>query len=88
MTAEEATMQFTYKPTGVCATEITLTVENDKLTDVQFTGGCNGSLKGVRSLVIGMPIGDIIARLDGILCKERPTSCPDQLACALRSLPR
>jgi len=70
MTAEEATMQFTYKPTGVCATEITLTVENDKLTDVQFTGGRNGSLKGVRSLVIGMPMGILLRGWMGFCVKS------------------
>ncbi len=63
---------------------INLTVEDGVVTEASFVGGCNGNTKGVASLVIGMKVEDVISRLDGIDCNGRGTSCPDQLAKALK----
>ena len=60
-----------------------LETENDIIKDVEFIGGCNGNLKGIRSLIIGMNINDVRAKLRGIMCGSKPTSCPDQLAICL-----
>ena len=59
------------------------TKEDAKIKDVQFYGGCNGNLQGICSLIKGMPIGDVIGKLQGIRCGSKPTSCPDQLSRAL-----
>lgn len=77
-------MHYTYKPTGTCSREISFDIEDGKLRDVHFVGGCNGNLKGIGSLVEGMKIEDVVARLEGIRCGFRSTSCPDQLAKALK----
>ena len=77
-------MHYTYKTKGTCSREINFDVENGKVLNVQFLGGCNGNLKGIGALVEGMDIDDVIARLEGTSCGGRPTSCPDQLACALK----
>jgi len=61
-----------------------VTVEDGIVQDVVVVGGCNGNLKGIMSLVKGMKAEDVVARLEGIHCKEKPTSCPDQLAKAIR----
>ncbi len=74
---------FTYKTRGVCSRAIQLEVENDTITFCRFEGGCNGNTQGVASLVTGMKVADAIAKLKGIQCGPRPTSCPDQLATAL-----
>ena len=79
-------MQYTYKTKGTCAQMISFDVEDNKLTNVQFYGGCNGNLKGIGSLVEGMDIDDVIARLEGIKCGMKQTSCPDQLAAALKAV--
>ena len=76
-------MTFSYKTTGTCSRYINITVEGNTITDVQFMGGCDGNLKGIASLVRGMNIDDAIAKLSGIRCGLKPTSCPDQLARAL-----
>ena len=73
-----------YKTKGVCSQEITFDVQDNKLTNVQFVGGCAGNTQGVARLVEGMDIHDVIARTEGIYCGFRPTSCPDQLARALK----
>lgn len=73
-----------YKPTGVCCRQMTIEVENGILKDVDFVGGCNGNLKGIKSLLIGMKTTDIIERLEGITCGNKLSSCPDQLAKALK----
>lgn len=75
-----------YKTKGTCSSEIHIEVEDGKVKDVFFIGGCNGNLKGVCSLVTGMKIEDVIAKLEGIKCGMKPTSCPDQLAQALKSI--
>ena len=77
-------MRYTYKTSGTCSREIYFDVEDGKVTHVEFIGGCNGNLKGISSLVEGMNIDDVIARLEGTTCGGKPTSCPDQLAQALK----
>jgi len=72
-----------YKTQGTCSQMIEFEVEDNKLKDVKFVGGCNGNLKGIGSLVEGMDIDEVISRLKGIKCGFKPTSCPDQLATAL-----
>ncbi|MBQ3550375.1 MAG: TIGR03905 family TSCPD domain-containing protein [Clostridia bacterium] len=76
-------MKYTYNTKGVCSSTITFEIENDIVTSVQFVGGCNGNLKGISSLVVGMKVDDVIGRLEGIRCGFKSTSCPDQLAKAL-----
>jgi uncharacterized protein (TIGR03905 family) len=61
-------------------------VRDGKLFDVSFKNGCDGNLKGISSLVEGLPVSDVIARLDGIKCEDKCTSCPDQLAKALKEI--
>lgn len=73
-----------YKPTGVCSKEINIELDGDTIKSVKFTGGCSGNTQGVAALVAGMKVSDAIARLDGIRCGIRETSCPDQLAKALK----
>ena len=73
-----------FKTKGTCSTEINFEVEDGKVKNVQFVGGCNGNLKGIGSLVEGMAVEDVIARLEGTTCGFKPTSCPDQLAKALK----
>ena len=73
-----------YKTKGVCSQEITFDVQDNKLTNVQFVGGCAGNTQGVARLVEGMEVDEDNRRLDGIQCGPRPTSCPDQLARALK----
>ena len=75
-------MQF--KTKGTCSTEINFEVEDNKVTSVIFVGGCNGNLKGISSLVEGMSIDDVITKLEGTTCGFKSTSCPDQLAKALK----
>lgn len=77
-------MQFEYKTKGTCSQHILFDVEDGKVMNVQFLGGCNGNLKGIGALVEGMNIDDVIARVDGIRCGGKETSCPDQLATALK----
>ena len=77
-------MQYTYKTSGTCSQMISFEVNNDIVTNVQFFGGCNGNLKGIGKLVEGMNIDEIITRLEGIQCGMKATSCPDQLAQALK----
>lgn len=74
----------TYKTSGVCSREIQFDVENNIITNVQFVGGCNGNTKGISALIKGMDIDDAISRIEGIECGMRGTSCPDQLAKALK----
>jgi uncharacterized protein (TIGR03905 family) len=77
-------MQYTYKTSGTCSREIAFDLENGKVKNVKFFGGCNGNLKGIASLVEGMDTEDVIARVEGITCGMKNTSCPDQLAKALK----
>ncbi|MBO5129715.1 MAG: TIGR03905 family TSCPD domain-containing protein [Oscillospiraceae bacterium] len=77
-------MQYTYRTKGTCSQAIIFDVEDGKVSNVQFLGGCNGNLKGISALVDGMSIDDVIARVEGITCGMKKTSCPDQLAQALK----
>ena len=78
-------MQFEYKTQGTCSQRIFFDIEDGKVKNVQFLGGCNGNLKGIGSLVEGMDVDTIIARLEGTTCGLKATSCPDQLAKALKA---
>lgn len=75
---------MTYKPQGVCTQKIDFDIVDGKVTNVQFAGGCNGNTQGVSRLVEGMEVNDAISRLEGIECGFKGTSCPDQLAKALK----
>ena len=77
-------MQFEYNTKGTCSRQIIFEVEEGKVKNVQYIGGCNGNLKGIGSLVEGMDIDEVIARLEGTTCGPKNTSCPDQLAQALK----
>ena len=78
-------MTYTYRPRGVCSQYMELEVENGILRSFRVLGGCDGNLQGIARLVAGMPVDEVIARLDGIRCGGKPTSCPDQLAQALKA---
>ena len=77
-------MQYTYKTKGTCSQMINFEVIDGKVTNVQFLGGCNGNLKGIAALVEGMPVDEVISRVEGIQCGMKATSCPYQLAKALK----
>jgi len=76
-------MKFTYTPRGVCARRFTFDVEDHVLRSIEIFGGCHGNLQGIASLLKDMPVEEIIAKLKGIRCGMKPTSCPDQIAQAL-----
>lgn len=76
-------MQFEYKTKGTCSQRIYFDIEDGKVLNVEFLGGCNGNLKGIGSLVNGMDVDEVIRRLEGTTCGMKTTSCPDQLAKAL-----
>ncbi len=75
---------LSYKTKGVCSQEIRFDLDGDTIKHVEFIGGCSGNTQGVARLVEGMKAEEAIARLEGIQCGFRPTSCPDQLAKALK----
>ena len=77
-------MQYEYKTKGTCSWSILFDIEDGKVKNVQFIGGCNGNLKGIGALVEGMNVQDVISRVEGIQCGMKSTSCPDQLAQALK----
>lgn len=77
-------MVIDYYPQGVCSRRMLIQVEDGIVTDLQIEGGCNGNLKGIVQLVKGLPAQEVINKLEGIHCGLKPTSCPDQLATALR----
>ncbi len=76
--------RFTYQTRGVCSRSIDIEIEDGVIVDVTYHGGCSGNTQGVGALVRGMRVEDVIDRLTGIRCGFKPTSCPDQLAHALR----
>lgn len=76
--------KFTYQTKGVCSRAIEIAVEGDRIAEIKYIGGCSGNTQGVAALVKGMPIQEAIQRLSGIRCGNKSTSCPDQLATALR----
>ena len=75
---------ITYIPRGVCSRQIHISIDGDTIKDAKFVGGCSGNTQGICALVKGMKIDDVISRLEGIKCGPRATSCPDQLARALK----
>lgn len=79
-------MVINYQPRGVCARQMRIEVEDGIVKSFQVMGGCHGNLQGISKLVEGMKVEDVVARLDGIRCGFKPTSCPDQLAKALKTL--
>ena len=78
--------KYSYKTQGTCSSQINIDVENGVINEVEFFGGCNGNLQGISRLVKGMKCEDAIARLEGIQCGFKPTSCTDQLAQALKQI--
>ena len=78
-------MRYTYIPRGVCSRMIELEIEDDVIKSCRFMGGCHGNLQGIGRLVKGMDVNEAIEKLEGIDCGGRGTSCPDQLAKALRA---
>lgn len=78
-------MKYSYKTNGTCSREIFFEINDGKVVNVEFVGGCNGNLKGIASLVEGSDVEEVIKRLKGIRCGFKPTSCPDQLAKALET---
>lgn len=79
-------MEKVFRPKGVCSSQIKIDVENDIIKNVAFVGGCNGNTQGVARLCIGRNIDEVIELLSGIKCGFKSTSCPDQLAEALREI--
>ena len=77
-------MTYTYRTKGTCSQAIQFEIEDNKVHNVQFIGGCSGNTQGVARLIEGMDVNEAISRIEGIHCGPRPTSCPDQLACALK----
>lgn len=76
--------EFTYTPQGTCSREINFCLDNGIVSHVKFVGGCSGNTQGVAALVEGQKAEDVISRLEGIRCGFKSTSCPDQLAKALK----
>ena len=77
-------MNVNFTPKGVCARNMSFDIENGVIRNLKVMGGCNGNLKGIASLVEGMKIEDVVSRLEGIDCGGKGTSCPDQLAKAVK----
>ncbi|MBQ8740731.1 MAG: TIGR03905 family TSCPD domain-containing protein [Clostridia bacterium] len=77
-------MKYTYKTNGVCSRSIDIEIEDNIIKDVSFLGGCNGNLKGIAALTKGMKIDDVIEKLENVKCGFKNTSCPAQLAEALK----
>lgn len=75
---------YEYKTKGTCSQKIFFDIEDGKVRNVEFLGGCNGNLKGIAALIDGMDIDEVITRVEGIRCGMKSTSCPDQLAQALK----
>ncbi|MBO6010571.1 MAG: TIGR03905 family TSCPD domain-containing protein [Oscillospiraceae bacterium] len=79
-------MQYEYNAHGVCSRGILIDVEDGIVRSAEFIGGCPGNTSGISKLVAGMKAEDVIARLEGVTCGRKPTSCPDQLAQALKAV--
>ena len=77
-------MKITYRPKGVCSQLMDIEVEDGKIASVKVTGGCSGNLQGISSLLKGMDVDEAISRMEGIRCGFKSTSCPDQIAQALK----
>lgn len=79
-------MHKTYKTNGTCSVQIDYDIEDNKIHNLKFTGGCNGNLKGIAALVEGQDVKEVKKKLKGITCGFKQTSCPDQLAKSLEEL--
>jgi len=79
-------MTYNYRPRGVCSQNMEIEVEGSKIVSLKVSGGCSGNLRGIAKLVEGMEISDVISRLEGVKCGFKSTSCPDQLAQALKEI--
>lgn len=79
-------MIYNFSPRGVCTNNLSFEIENNKIKNVNFRGGCDGNLKGIATLVEGMPIDQVRNKLSGIKCGYKTTSCPDQLAQAINQI--
>lgn len=77
-------MHITYRPRGVCSQLIEIDVENGRIEKVEVEGGCSGNLQGISKLLVGMTAEEAVSRLEGIRCGFKRTSCPDQIAKALK----
>ena len=78
-------MEYIYKPKGVCSREFIFDIEDDTVKTLKVVGGCNGNLQGISRLLEGMKIEEIIKRIEGLTCGIKQTSCPDQIADALKA---
>ena len=83
---EEKTMTYSYRPRGVCSQLMEIDVEDGRVQGLRVMGGCDGNLQGIARLIAGMEVDEVIRRLEGIRCGRKDTSCPDQLAKALKAL--
>ncbi|NMB37635.1 MAG: TIGR03905 family TSCPD domain-containing protein [Bacteroidales bacterium] len=85
-TRNDGTRIVNVKPEGVCSVNIEIHIRRNRITYLHFTRGCDGNAKGIAALVEGMKVKDVIQKLEGITCGKKSTSCPDQLARALRMI--
>ena len=83
-TNRQLTMHYQYKTSGTCSRLIDFDIEDGKVYNVTFTGGCHGNLQGISALLEGMKVEEAISRMEGIRCGMKSTSCPDQIAQALK----
>ena len=79
-------MEYRYKPQGVCSTEMIIDVDGNIIESIKVINGCDGNLKGIARLLVGMDINEVIEKLKGIKCGYKNTSCPDQIAIALEKI--
>lgn len=77
-------MEYTYKPSGVCSREFVFDIEDDIIKSMKVIGGCSGNLQGISNLLVGMNINDVVEKIRGVKCGMKTTSCPDQIALALK----
>jgi uncharacterized protein (TIGR03905 family) len=77
--------RYIYHPKGTCSTKMIFDLEDGKVQKLEVIDGCNGNLKGIASLIQGMPVEEVIAKLSGIRCGFKATSCPDQIAQGLKA---
>ena len=80
------TKSAVFYPRGVCSQRYEITITDGKIDHIDIVGGCNGNLKGIASLVVGMDAAEAAQRLEGITCGPKPTSCPDQISQAIRQM--
>ena len=77
-------MKITSYPQNICCGQINLEIEDNKIVSASFLGGCNGNLKGISKLIVGMDVEEVVKRLEGTTCGDNLTSCPDQLSICLK----